>query len=220
MKKSLLVLAMLLCMAMPVPPAHALALSLFPQSGLLIHRFDDVFIDINLIGLTSGAPGRTLGAFEMDLEFDPQAFQKIDIAPAGWGPALGNVAAGEALASMALTAPGVLHISAVSLLETSAAGCSFCTGPYLDELQGNSFHLATVGLYAYNPGFVDMTTNIGTRMAVLADGAGNRLPDVPDALLQLTIPEPGTGPLLLLGLVSAAIAGRVCRRSATKRPGP
>jgi hypothetical protein len=215
MKKSLFTLAMLLCMAMPVRPVHALAISLFPQGSLLIHRFDDVFIDINVTGLRSGGLATTLGAFDLELRFDPLVFQQINVPPAGWGTGLGSVPGGEALASIVQSSPGVLHVSAVSLLEESAAGCGFCTGPYLEDIQGNSFRLATVGLYAYNPAFVDMTTIVSTRMALLGDGSGNRLPDVADAMVQFTVPEPGTVPLLLLGLAGAVAARRArCRRRA------
>jgi hypothetical protein len=208
MKNFLAAAAMLLCLT-PLSPAHALAISLFPRTSLQVHNFDDVFIDINVVGLRSGSLDRTLGAFELDLLFDPNLFQKIDIPPAGWGTGLGDVAAGEAVASMVQTAPGVLHISAVSLLEESLAGCVFCTGPYLADVQGNSFRLATVGLYAYNPNFPDRTTTVRTSQAVLGDGAGNPLPSVPDTELQFSVPEPGTAALIPLGLL--CVAAMRCR---------
>ncbi|MRV72014.1 PEP-CTERM sorting domain-containing protein [Duganella sp. FT92W] len=214
MKKMLFAAALCLTLAASIRPAHALAISLFPRTGLTVHRFDDVFIDVNLTGLRPAGLNRTLGAFEVDLLFDPNLFQKIDTPPAGWGMGLGGVPAGEALASMVLTAPGILHLSAVSLLEASPAGCVFCTGPYLADLQADSFRLATVGLYAYNPNLPEGVTTVRTSSAILGDGDGNRLPDVPDTMLQLSVPEPGTLALLPLGLACAAVIGKRRRASA------
>lgn len=217
MKKLMSAVAMLLCLATQLPPAHALAITLSSRSDLKIHGLENVFLDITVSGLRSGGLNTTLGGYELNLLFDPTLFQLLNVPPAGWGTGLGSVFGGEALGRIVLTAPGVLHVSEVSLLEASAAGCSFCTGPYLEDLQSDSFRLATIGLYAYNPAFPSRLSIVRTDQVVLGDGAGNRLPGVPNSALQFTIAEPGSLSLMALGLASAAALARR-RHTLRRRP--
>lgn len=204
MNKLLRAALLLLCLVVPLQSVHALTISLTSRTDLKVHPFENVFLDLTVSGLRSGGLDATLGAFELDLIFDPNLFRELRISPAGWGSGLGSVAGGEVAANIVETRAGVLHLSAVSLLEASRNGCTFCTGPFLEDIQSDSFRLATIGLYAYNPGFPGTISFVRTSDAILADGNGDRLPDVADSVLQFKVPAPDSLTLLTLGLVAVA----------------
>ena len=74
-------------------------------------------VSININNLQVDNPARLLGAFSLDLLFDPAVLTYLPFPSNNWGKTLGDVSAGEALADIDFSTPGILHLSEVSLLE-------------------------------------------------------------------------------------------------------
>jgi hypothetical protein len=163
-------------------------------------------VDINISGLQSGGLNAFLGGWQMDFKYDPRVFV-LNMASSTISDSLGNVALGEVV-PFGNTTPGNFFLGAVSLLEADATSCVFCIGPYLSDLQSDSFTLATIGLYAPGASGFSGDSLISTANIILSDAMGNALgSDInpPNNIINprssIAVPEPGTLLLLLLGVV-------------------
>lgn len=126
-------------------------------------------ISINIKNLQVDNPARLLGAFSLDLLFDPTGLTYLPFPSNNWGTALGDVSAGEALADIDTSTPGVIHLSEVSLLEAASDTCLLCGGPFLKDLQGNNLNLATLRFFfAAESGSIAF--NVANPLFVDADG--------------------------------------------------
>lgn len=190
------------------PLAQALQMTLVPRGGYQVAPGGTVLVDLNIAGLQSGGLGTELGAFHLDLYYDPDLLFYLPGAPSGWGTALGQVAGGaQALAFADDATPGLLHLDEVSLLD----------GLTLGQLQGDGFRLATLAFQARMPGGpVPANTVLFADDILLGDAAGNRIPVALDQVpvLILQVDEPAT--IALLGMGVAALAWQ--RRRVTMRP--
>lgn len=187
------------CLA-ALPPARALEISLVPHGGYQIAPGGQLLVDLDIAGLQSGGLSTELGAFHLDLYYDPDLLSYIPGAPTGWGTALGRTAgAAEALTSADHSTPGLLRLDEVSLLD----------GLTLDALQGDGFRLATVAFQVMQPTTpAPANTILFADDVLLGDAAGDRIPvalsEIPVLILQ--VDEPAT--LAIFGLGLAALAWR------------
>lgn len=190
-------------------PAAAVVLSLEPDAAL-VGVGDPLSVSLVVDGLTSGGPD-SLGAFDVDLRYDPTALSFTGLT---LGTGLGDVDLFEALDfSLGDLGGGRVNIAELSLLEADAVSCFLCFGPFLDDIQGSRFSLATLtfAVDSLAPGAT--TSLIIDSVNALGDGFGLPLPL--DAALGATVtgaepaaevPAPGT--LLLLAGGLAALARR------------
>ena len=191
------------------PLAQALQMSLVPRGGYQIAPGGLLLVDLNIAGLQSSGLSTELGAFHLDLYYDPLLLSFLPGAPSGWGTALGQTAGGiQALAFADASTPGLLHLDEVSLLDALT----------LDQLQGDSFRLATLAFHVLVPPKpAPANTILFADDILLGNAAGNVIPaaleQVPILILQ--VDEPGT--LALLGLGMAALAWQ--RRKPGRLPG-
>lgn len=165
-------------------PAQAVSIFFQPQSSGNVQAGQTYSEDVYITGLQAlGNGDSSLGAFSLDINFAPNLLQFQSIT---FGGGLGDIAAGEAISGITFPSSvgGLLSIYEVSLLEGSATNCSFCTGPYLDSLQSNSFVLATLSFNGLATGAALFSAD----NVVLGDANGN------------PIPEPGTFSLLAIGI--------------------
>lgn len=184
---------------------HAIPLMSVTTSTPVLHPPQNLFIDVNISGLQSGGTNTQLGAFQFDLSYDPTMLVP-QTTPAGWGSALGDTSAGEAIGYYDASIPGLIHVDELSLLETSAATCIVCTGPYLEDLQGDSFRLITLGFYVLPT--ADGTSLQFTNIAG-SDGYGIRQTNLNATItFNLPVPLPGSLPLLVGGVLGMLAARR------------
>lgn len=166
-------------------PATAAVITLAPSS-LSATAGGPLTLDVRVSDL---GPGVSLGGFDLDLGYNSLL---LSFTGAVFGSALGNPASFEALTSASVTSPGVLDLSAVSLL-TPAQLAAAQTSP--------SFSLATLSFNALGSGTVGFTL---LPSSVLSDALGNPL-----AISNLTpIPEPETLLLFSLGLAALTVVRR------------
>ena len=139
--------------------------------------------------------------------FDPGA---LSFQGYGLGSFLGDLGLVEALDfSLADLGGGTVNLAEVSLLEPDAASCIFCIPPYLDEIQPDTFVLATLDFLVDTlPPGTSTDVFIDTVYA-LGDGFGEplSLDSTADAVIRnpaaVSVPEPAT--LTLVGFVMAGI---------------
>jgi len=169
MKKFLSTLGGLLLLGL-VNQAGAVTLSLTPASQTAANN-DTVFLDLVVSGLGNFAPD-SLGDFDVDIGYDTAvlSFQSYSL-----GALLGDVGLGEALDVSLGDTFGSVNIAELSLLEPDLATCFFCVPPFLDDLQPDSFILATLTFLvdALAPGS-STVVSIDTVYAV-GDGFGSAL---------------------------------------------
>lgn len=197
MKKLVLISTLLLGLAGQVSAMPII--SLVPDSTK-IHAGENLFIDVNVSGLQSGGSNSLLGAFSMDVLFNPQ----LQFLPAGsgantWGFGLGDVDAGEALVGgdISQIGSGLFSFNEVSLLLTSE----------LTALQSDSFRLATLAFYLpfghtlASGSFI----NFSTENVVLSDDLGNELTTGVNQGATVKVNEPSIILLLSIGMISIGI---------------
>jgi hypothetical protein len=199
MKKSFLVIIYLTCFFLKNVIA-APTLSIDPSS-LKVHAPENIFVDINISGLQSGETDSLLGAWELDFTYDPSVFSFLAIPPAGLGGALGDIDLGEAISlAEPVTTPGIFHVGVLSLLEGDATTCVFCVAPFLEDLQGDSFTLATVGLFLPGNSSFKGTTFLNLENVVLSDADGFEIGGATTLQGVANVPEPGVLLLIAFGL--------------------
>jgi hypothetical protein len=186
----------LLGMAMTVPSAQAATLSFDPIA--VNATVGEVFqVGVRVDGLGDGS-SPSLSVFDLDLAFDGAL---LGFEGVGFGALLGDIANFEAvILADGLASPGVLHLAESSLLEENLATCLFCSGPYLEGLQGAGFTLATVSFRALAVGAGPLSLSVNS----VGDGAGQPLPidslGTASVTAAAAVPEPSAGLLLLFGL--------------------
>lgn len=170
-----------------------------------IHPPENLYLDIVISGLQSGGTNVLLGAFDLTLTYDPGVLQLLLSGPSRLGTALGDATdPTQTIAGGDNSTPGVFRFFEISLLEASATNCTFCVEPYLEDLQGDSFLLATLAFYA--PGTLGATsTTFGLAQGeVFGDAFGNAITDVAvQRHLTVVIPEPGALLLVATALLAA-----------------
>jgi len=193
-------------------------ISLVPQVGavLPLHNF---YVDVVVSGLQSGGTNSLLGAFDLTLNYDPQIVQFLQIG-SSLGVGLGDPDdTAHTFKGADASVPGSFRFYEVSLLEGSAANCFFCAGPYLEDLQNDSFLLAHMLFYSTGPlGPATGAAAFSLSSPLLADADGNAIGQVSTVgAVVNVIPEP-SGPLLALGaLMGAMLAGGKRRISVRDR---
>ncbi len=189
----------------PAPPAAAVALVTLSTPTPSAHANSTMLVDIWVQGLQQAGTQNLLGAFAMDLLFDP----RLSFLPGSttlYG-ALGDVFGGEAVVGSAPLAPGRFSFYEISLLEGRFATCTFCDGPYLEDLQSDRFRVATLAFFIpFSAG--ESTLRFSADNIVLSDDAGAALPAGPTAPLFVTVAEPGTIALAALALLGIALGRR------------
>lgn len=156
-----------------------------------------VQLAVNISGLRSDNPNQLLGAFDLSIYYDTSqlVFQN---PPSTLGNALGDLGSGFAIGGFDLSTPNMLRLFEVSFLENGPADCSLCSGPYLADLQADSFALAMLTFTLSRTATTASTTLLRIDQALLADGSGVLLPVAVGEAAAVTVAEPGT--LLLMGV--------------------
>lgn len=169
-------------------------ISLVPDSTK-IHSGENLFIDVNVSGLQSGGSNSLLGAFSLDVLFNPE----LQFLPAGsgsntWGFGLGDVGAGDAIfgGDISQIGSGLFSFYEVSLLDSIE----------LSALQGDSFRLATLAFYLpYGHTLASGSSiNFSTENVVLSDDFGDELITGVNQGATVQVPEPPMYLLLGIGL--------------------
>lgn len=140
-----------------------------------------------------------LGGFDVDVSYDSALFSLTGVQ---FGAALGDIDAGEATADDDTAVPGSANVFELSILEPSPDGCVFCISPYLQDLQGSAFGLATLSFQALQPG----TGSFGLTIQSATDGNGDNLPATfADPAHVTAVPLPAT--LWLFASAALALGG-------------
>lgn len=202
MKQFLRILLLLMCLGLSGQTTAIPILSLNPHTSVIPGQ--NFFIDVNVSGLQSGGTNSLLGAFSIDLLFDPNLLQFLPIS-SSFGSALGDIDLGEAILGGSLTSPGVFNFFEVSSLEDSFGNCILCTGPYLEDLQGDSFNLATLAFYSPPDAITSGPTTIfSTANVLLSDAFGDEIISVGTPSVTVNVSEP---PMVLLVVIGLALLG-------------
>ncbi len=212
MRKTILTACFALCLNAAAPAAHAVLIGLTP-STTSTGIGGPVLLDLTVSGLGNGA-APSLGAFDIDVAFDSSV---LAFTGATFGVALGDLGLFEAIASVVSPTPGVVNLFEVSLLEADAASCILCFGPFLDDIQSNSFVLASLSFTALSAGASDVTPS----SILLGDGFGFALTTtgVSGARVivagAVSVSEPGS--LMLYGIGLLGLIGLSYRRPERQR---
>lgn len=165
-------------------------ISLVPSSGT-VSPSGSFFIDINISGLQSSGTDAVVGAFDLDLLYDPSLFSPVIAPPTGFGLLLGDISLSEASGGIDASLPGTVSLFEVSLL----------TPAELDALQDDSFTLATIGFMAISAGGTSGV--FSTSDVIVSDDLGDPLslasPTATATVRIVAVPEPGMFLMLLVG---------------------
>lgn len=224
MNRLLRTFATLLVATLPGLPALASpVISLLPDITT-VHPPGNVYLDVVVSGLHSGGTDTLLGAFDLTLVYNPSAVQLILPGPSHLGSGLGDAAdPSQTLVGGDDSVAGQFRFFEVSLLEASPSDCVFCSGPYLADLQGDSFSLATLVFYAPPDSSASGAfTTFRLIDATLGDAAGNAITDfgIRNASVDVHMPEPSGVFLVATALFAALRFGRrhALARAGTQRP--
>lgn len=194
MKRHALIPLLLIFLGLSGQAAALPIISLVPDNNK-IHAGENLFVDVNVSGLQSGGSNSLLGAFSMDVLFNPQ----LQILPADsgvytWGFGLGDVDAGEAVVGGDISQIGSGRFSfyEVSLLDSIE----------LSALQSDSFRLATLAFYLpYGHSLASGSINFSTANVVLSDDLGNELITGVNQGATVRVPEPPIALLFIIGIL-------------------
>lgn len=145
------------------PSALAVSLSFVPEPSIP----EVLAVDIVISGLKAGGPP-SLGAFDLDVSFDPAVLSPTDVT---FGPFLGDPGLFEALTDFNFF-PGVVDLAEVSLLSPAD----------LDALQPASFSLAALTFDRIGVG----DDRLAFSQVTLDDAFGNKIPE-PSSLALFSI---------------------------------
>lgn len=206
-KRWLARLCWLLCSG-PVWATPVLSVDLVASSPK-IHQGEVVYVSAQLSGLQTAGLAAVVGAFSLELSFDPAGLQPFNVGPlVGFGTDLGDPSLGEAVTFADFSTPGLMRIAETSLLDEFA----------LANLQSDRLVLATFGFMltpgATNPFEVIRVSDFSVADAFaqpITDDAGNLVP-VQTGAVTLTVPLPPTLALAGLALLAAVAASsrRTC----------
>lgn len=203
-------------LALPLAASSAPVLSLVPSQGT-VQPLSNLAINVMISGLQPpGGPNTLLGAFDLTLHYDPAVFAFLPIG-SSLGTGLGDPSDPlQTAVGGDNSLPGEFRFFVVSLLEASATACTFCVGPYLQDLQSDSFLLARLLFYAPDPQTTAQSANfLLLRPEVrLSDAAGNPISDFGLSNTTVRIPEPPSAWLVAAALLGVLGLGR--RRRAGK----
>lgn len=162
----------------------------------------NLLVNIAISGLHSGGADSYLGAFQMDVHYDPSIFTFLT-SGGSLGLALGDEQMGESIFGIDyLSDPGIVHFSEVSLLPIADL-----VSRQSNLLPLDGFSLGTLAFYAYGSGGLT-STDISATNIVLGDANGDPLPTPNNALVRVNIPEPQSIFLLGVGLVGMRLSRR------------
>jgi len=169
---------------------------------------------VNIELLVSGLGDQTapsLGAFDVIIAFNPALLSPAGVAfDTGLGDP--NASPPEAYTSADTSVAGTVNLIDTSVLEANASTCVFCVPPYLDDLQGSAFRLATLTFTANGPGTAVMSLTINA----LADAQGEALEADIEGTTVTVVGASAPGSLMLLILGCAGLSG-FARRGAGAR---
>ena len=184
--------------------ASALPIITLNPHSTTVSQGGNLFVDVNVSGLQSSGTNSLLGAFSLDVVFTPELqFLPSANGTTTFGNSLGDVNLGEADVGAVPWVPGsgIFSFYEVSLLEGTLANCIFCTGPYLESLQGDSFRLATLAFYLpYNTLPSGAPISLSTANVVLSDGFGDSLATGVNPGVTVSVSEPWPISLFIFGL--------------------
>ncbi len=205
LKKSMIGIFSTAILALTAIPASAVMLSLQPAVQTAVPN-DNISLNLVISGLNTGGPD-SLGDFDINIGFDASA---LSLQSYSLGTSLGDIGLFEAADfSSGDLGGGTINIAEVSFLEADASSCTFCIGPYLDDIQPDSFTLATLDFKVDVLAAGSSTTVFFDTIFALGDGFGNPLEidSLTNAAINnpgVSVPEPTTLALLALGLMGVA----------------
>jgi hypothetical protein len=156
---------------------------------------NSVNVKIGVSGL-GGNLAPSLGAYDLDLSFDPShlAFTGAEFGDALLGNQLDLFNFGGNLSGADLTDPGTVNFYEVS----------FDSVTDLNDLQVNSFTLATLSFDVLDFGTSDLTLSVNA----FGDAEGNDLPVTTLSTSVTTVPLPSAIFLMASGLMGLGFAGK------------
>jgi hypothetical protein len=156
---------------------------------------NSVNVQIGVSGL-GGNLAPSLGAYDLDLSFDPShlAFTGAEFGDALLGNQLDLFNFGGNLSGADLTDPGTVNFYEVS----------FDSVTDLNDLQVNSFTLATLSFDVLDFGTSDLTLSVNA----FGDAEGNDLPVTTLSTSVTTVPLPSAIFLMASGLMGLGFAGK------------
>lgn len=183
-------------LATPFAANAAVVLSLQPVANK-VEVGSAVTVNLVVSGLGNHSTP-SVSAFDVDINYDASLFS---LSAFTYGPSLGSLALGEAFTTLSSSA-GAISASELSLLETSSTACSFCTGPYLEGLQGSTLTLASLTFTSLHDG----TGTFNLVANAFADGFGDALTIDQVTGANVAVPAPAALWLFGTGLAALGIA--------------
>lgn len=200
-------MTVLLACVLGAPAFGGPVLQLRPDPEKL-HGPELLRVDILLSGLSTADPDVLLAGFNLTIAFDPAVLQLLPDNTL-FGAELGDPNdPAQTIVGVDGSVEGSVGLFNLSLLEGSAATCVFCLGPYLEDLQGDAFTLATLFFQAIPAPELSGYTTLNVTDLVLADAFGQEIGGV--LVLNATVPidEPGSLPLAVAAVGTAWLLRR------------